>query len=74
MEHNIKLNRAKSIARLLPTAERAIFYRITKSCPRLVDRLSAHDLADMAKALNAHWYEACRQTARDIAGKPCGAL
>ena len=74
MEHNIKLNRARNITKLLPMAERAIFDRITKSCPRLVDRLSAHDLADMARALNAHWYEACRQTARDIAGKPRGAL
>ena len=66
MEHNIKLNRAKSMAKLRPRTEWAIFDLLTGTCPGLVDRLSAKDIGDVAKALDAHWQAACIRRERDI--------
>ncbi len=60
---SIKINRAKNLVKHLPMQERAIWESIPQE---LVDRLTAGELADVAKALNAHWHKATAHTAAEI--------
>lgn len=55
MPHAIKINRSHAFAPHVPSAQAEIDNSIT---PMLLDRLTAAELAEVRRCLNAHWFKA----------------
>lgn len=63
MPHAIKVARARKLAPALPMAEAEIWRSVS---PALMDRLTASELAEVVRCLDAHWHKAVAHTERSI--------
>jgi len=55
MQHEIKINRSRKLAAFLPRADAEIMASIS---PLLIEQLTAAQLAEVRRCLNAHWHKA----------------
>lgn len=63
--HQIKINRANTLAPSLPMASREIMDSISE---QLISSLTAAQLAEVKRCLNAHWHKAAAHTEARIIG------
>jgi 23S rRNA maturation mini-RNase III len=68
MNHSIKVNRARKLARFLPRADAEIQASIPEE---LIESLTAKQLARVRRALNEHWHKAVAHTEASIVGEGC---
>lgn len=61
--HQIKINRANALAPTLPMATQEIMDSISDT---LVERLTAAELAEVKRCLDAHWHKAQAHKEREI--------
>ena len=65
MNHQIKINRAQKITKVLPMASAVIWGSIPDS---LINTLTSKELALVIDALNNHWHKAVAHTEKRIVG------
>lgn len=68
MNHSIKINRSRKLAKFVPTASAEIEASIR---PELLDTLTASQLALVRLSLNEHWHKAIAHTEASIVGEGC---
>jgi hypothetical protein len=68
MNHSIKINRSRRLAKFVPTASAAIEASIHTD---LLDTLTASQLALVRLSLNEHWHKAVAHTEASIVGEGC---
>lgn len=65
---SIKIRKAQHIAGHTPIVQTAIWESIS---PMLLERLTASELAEVARCLNAHWHKAIDHAERDAIAAGC---
>jgi len=68
MNHSIKINRSRKLAKFLPMAQAEIEASIPEI---LIATLTASQLAQVRIALNIHWHKAVAHTEASIVGEGC---
>ena len=68
MNHSIKINRSRKLAKFVPTASAEIEDSI---CSELLETLTAQQLAFVRFSLNNHWHKAVDHTEASIVGEGC---
>lgn len=63
ISHAIKIARARRLAPALPAAQAEIWRSIS---PLLVERLTAAELAEVARCLHAHWQRAVAHAQAEV--------
>ena len=68
MNHSIKINRSRQLAKFVPTASAEIEASIRAE---LIDTLTASQLALVRLSLNEHWHKAVAHTEAAVVGEGC---